>query len=363
MKTIGLYSPYIPKHAGGGERYLLSIAEAAATVGKAVLLVPEDKVEDTKKQLPKYEQQFGLNLQAVSVEASTLGIARNPIKTFGQTKRFDVLFAMTDGSIFASGAKQSFLIMQVPWTRNISLLERAKLQTWKRVLVYSDFVKAVLRKHWSIGNIDILAPYVDINEFMPAKKEKIILTVGRFFAHKESNSKRQDVLIEAFKHLVDTYAAKGWQLYIAGNIDPNPDSYQFVEQLREQARGYPVAFFPNGSFDQIVSLNAHASVYWHAAGYEVDEQLHPENTEHFGITTLEAMSSGAIPFVVPKGGQREVLPYEELWWETPSELAQKTSILLRQEKEVIEMKRSEMRSAATLYSKEAFTKKVIACMQ
>ncbi len=50
-----------------------------------------------------------------------------------------------------------------------------------------------------------------------------------------------------------------------------------------------------------------ASIFWHGAGLGEDEQLHPEKFEHFGITTVEAMSAGCIPVVIDKGGQKEII--------------------------------------------------------
>jgi len=38
-----------------------------------------------------------------------------------------------------------------------------------------------------------------------------------------------------------------------------------------------------------------------------DEDRHPERMEHFGITTVEAMSAGCVPIVIKKGGQPEVV--------------------------------------------------------
>jgi glycosyltransferase involved in cell wall biosynthesis len=61
----------------------------------------------------------------------------------------------------------------------------------------------------------------------------------------------------------------------------------------------------------------------------VNEEKNPENTEHFGITTLEAMATGAIPFVVAKGGQKEIVSDERLFWETEDELAKKTASFIQ----------------------------------
>ena len=38
-----------------------------------------------------------------------------------------------------------------------------------------------------------------------------------------------------------------------------------------------------------------AKIFWHAAGMKSDETIYPELAEHFGISTVEAMSAGCVP--------------------------------------------------------------------
>ncbi|MEP7167028.1 MAG: glycosyltransferase family 4 protein [Candidatus Woesebacteria bacterium] len=356
MKTVALYSPYIPKHFGGGERYLLSIAEATSKTHKTFLLVPAAQVKQTQESLLKYTSAFGLDLSKIEVKATSIGNGKNPIQLAQETRLYDVLFAMTDGSIFASFAKHSYFIVQVPWTRKLSVLETVKLRTWSKIFVYSEFVASVLKRSWKTSRIAVLSPYVDTKDFsFPAhtSKEKIILSIGRFFAHEQSNSKRQDVLIDAFKELVDTHHVKTWTLVLVGNVE----SHEFLETLKKQAKGYRVVFATNISYDEVRAYCVRASFYWHAAGFEVNEIDHPENTEHFGITTLEAMASGAIPFVVPLGGQREVVNDTRFFWTNVEELVEKTYRMItdvKNDETGIQLLREELREKAENYSKVNF---------
>ena len=56
-----------------------------------------------------------------------------------------------------------------------------------------------------------------------------------------------------------------------------------------------------------MELYKKAKLFWHGTGYGVDENVEPEKMEHFGITTVEAMSYGAVPVVINKGGQKETV--------------------------------------------------------
>ena len=56
-------------------------------------------------------------------------------------------------------------------------------------------------------------------------------------------------------------------------------------------------------------LYRRAGIYWHASGLGEDPERHPDRFEHFGITTVEAMSAGAVPVVIGEAGQREVVDH------------------------------------------------------
>src|SRR3989338_3886075 len=48
-------------------------------------------------------------------------------------------------------------------------------------------------------------------------------------------------------------------------------------------------------------------MYWHNAGFGIDENKHPEQVEHLGITPLEAMASGCITLCYNAGGSKELI--------------------------------------------------------
>ena len=58
---------------------------------------------------------------------------------------------------------------------------------------------------------------------------------------------------------------------------------------------------------EVDRLYREASIYWHATGLGEDLDADPVRAEHFGITTVEAMSAGAVPVVIAAGGQTEIV--------------------------------------------------------
>lgn len=157
-----------------------------------------------------------------------------------------------------------------------------------------------------------------------APKEKIICHVGRFTAHAAERpaGKRQDLAIETFKTLTDLHQA-GWQLHLAGGMrDLNAEHEQYLARLKAMAHGYPIFFHVNAPLAELHDLYRRASIYWHAQGYGLDLQCHPEQHEHFGITTVEAMSAGAVPVVINSAGPAEVVEpgVNGFVWNQPVEL-------------------------------------------
>jgi glycosyltransferase involved in cell wall biosynthesis len=137
-------------------------------------------------------------------------------------------------------------------------------------------------------------------------KASVILNVGRFFPPGAGHSKRQLDLVGAFRELVaGSSVARGWELHLAGGCDGQGTAY--LDAVRAAGVGLPVHLHANASTEVLRDLYARASIYWHATGLGEDVDLHPDRFEHFGISTAEAMSAGAVPVVIGAAGQLEVL--------------------------------------------------------
>lgn len=157
----------------------------------------------------------------------------------------------------------------------------------------------------------------------------MILSVGRFFRGLY-NDKRYDVLIEAFKRLRERFHNTSWTYHIVGSCGSDAQSEVYVNELRNAAAGHPIYLHINAPYEDVQLYYNQAEIFWHAAGYDVDEQRFPERTEHFGMSTVEAMSAGAIPIVISRGGQKEIVSHGKsgYLWNTLDELLESTSTLI-----------------------------------
>lgn len=333
MSSICFVSPYIPKHLGGGERYLLDCARVATDAGHQVsVAVPGPQTSGDLLAIKRQYQRFlGHELAGVEFVASPLFSAAGFISKLFWTRQFDVMYYATDGSIFWSLANRNILHIQVPLQQSKSLLDRLKLLRWQVVNTNSEFTKKTIESWWKI-KVDVVHwPMVDLQPLKnPAallkKKQKIIVHVGRFF--RQMHSKRQDVLVKLFKELLSRYPneAKGWKLVLIGSVEDQA----YADEVAQQAAGLPITLLHQVTRQELWQWYDKASIYWHATGFGSDPDAHPEKMEHFGITTLEAMSRGCVPIVLGQGGQPEAIGTElaDLLWQTPDECVEITQHMI-----------------------------------
>lgn len=331
-----LYSPYLPDHIGGGEKYLFDVALTALDLGYQPVVAVSQKKDLTQAQVEhirkKYEQFLGKSLDQVQFVASPLGTKASFLKKMFWTKQFEALFYLTDGSLFFSLAGKNILHIQVPLKIDkSSWKDKLKKKNWHQVCTNSEFTKQVVETAWPIEVDQVLQPMVDVEPLIKQtklkQKKKIILHVGRFF--KQLHSKRQDVLVDNFRRLRKKYPkeTKDWQLVLIGSIE-DPD---YAQQVAAQVKTLPVKIIHQVSRKELLDWYQKASIYWHATGYRVNDQDEPQKVEHFGISTVEAMAAGAAPIVIGKGGQLEVVgsQLEKFTWLTKRDCVKNTIKLIR----------------------------------
>jgi glycosyltransferase involved in cell wall biosynthesis len=190
----------------------------------------------------------------------------------------------------------------------------------------------------------------------PARRSTIV-SVGRFFDARHGHGKKQLELVEAFRSLVRSGRADGWELILIGGCDAANRDY--LLEVRRAAIGLPVSVLANAPGALRQEVVGPASVYWHAAGFGEDRERHPERFEHFGIAIVEAMSAGAVPVVFDAAGPAEIVEDSDSGrrWTTLDELVEVTAELIADP-----VARARLSDAAVrrsmVFSKDAFAERL-----
>lgn len=316
IKKALIVSPYLD-HLGGGERYMLSIASVLESLGHEVYFA-----WDNLEEINKLSLMLGLSLNNPHLDPKIkdLYFKGSAIAMYLATKPYDLVVYLSDGSIPMLGGRRNILHMQVPFhgVHGTSFQNKIKQSFIRSVIVNSEFTKKIIDKEYGLKSVVLYPPVTPIN--CSSAKEKLILSVGRF--EPSLNAKKQNILIEAMRLL--TQDLPDWRLALAGGSS----SDDWLSSLKSKAVGLPIDFYPNATHEELCNLYGKSQIYWHAAGFEIDEHKNPELTEHFGISTVEAVSAGCIPLVIPYGGQREIIKSADLHWESVDELVQKTKAVI-----------------------------------
>jgi glycosyltransferase involved in cell wall biosynthesis len=176
------------------------------------------------------------------------------------------------------------------------------LDSYDRVLANSQYTQRWIERLWGRPS-DVLYP--PVGAMARGEKAPVILSVGRFFLPGAGHNKKQLEMVTAFRGLVTRGGAEGWEYHLVGGCAPEHRPY--LEQIRTVADGLPVVLHPDASGAELRDLYGRASIFWHAAGLGENPERHPDRYEHFGITTVEAMSAGAVPVVIDAAGQVEIV--------------------------------------------------------
>lgn len=299
--SVLLYTPYnlVP---GGGERYLLTIAAGLSEVANVTLatLHPYSRL-----RLRTMGRELSLDLNAVRI--ATLEQAMD-------STVYEISIVMGNEALpgIPGKARHNFYICQFPFPAPQQVLEERKKHAgdYRQVVVYSPFVQrhyvqALQKLGMPLPAIRVVSPPAVLTAVgqQNSAKKAMVLGVGRFI--NAGHAKRQDLMIEAFRLLAELRPEA--ELHLAGSLPAEGEFRAYYAELQHKAEGLRIFFHPNASPQHLAQLYADASLYWHLAGYGVDEQSEPHRCEHFGITVVEAMSAACIPLVVNRGGPPEIV--------------------------------------------------------
>jgi glycosyltransferase involved in cell wall biosynthesis len=378
-KKILLYSEYWQSF-GGGEKYLACCAEALLRSARYDVTIIAQTASFDQDTVAQY---FNVALSGVIVHTVDGGVEVVRAEAERLSADFDLFMYMTNYRFICSRARQTFVILQVPYgsVTPLSLLKTSirhnlkeagkdvvrrtmfkRLHDTQAVIVYSRFVQLSLDVIHDIPST-VIEPPIDDFLIEGATKERVILSVGRFF-NGLYNNKRYDVLIDAFKKLCERLPNTTWQYRLVGSCGADEESQSYLRQLQDAARGFPIYFHVNASYEDLRRHYNEATIFWHAAGFGVDEDKHPERAEHFGMSTLEAMSARCAPVVINAGGQKEIVSHGEsgYLWSTIEDLVKHSTTLIS-DRELLAVMQTNARNRFSGFDREHFSTKLLSTLE
>ena len=275
----------------------------------------------------------------------------------------DDLFINCSNQAVIGAAKRNITIIHFPQNRSeftgiykkLTFLkplarknDKKYLSCYEYFLPNSQFTSNWLKQKWGIADEKIKVFYHPVAPVLAQspKKQNQIFICGRI-----ESSKKIDVMVKAFNS--SEILRKNCTLKIAGSCDNEDTSY--IDYIRSLANGN-IEIILSPSRTELEQLYAESSIFWHAKGYG---ETNPMLMEHFGMTTVEAMSAGCIPVVINKGGQTEIVTADcGFLWNEPEELVSYTEKLLKFPDETISKMQESCRERSKMCSKENFRESI-----
>ncbi len=133
---IGIYDPYLDD-LGGGEKYMMTIAECLSKNHDVSVFW------DNQKDLDGLLQRFSLDLSKVSLKKNIFSSNVGFKEKILETKKYDVIVFLSDGSIPLSLSKKLFIHVQQPLEGSslLSIKNKIKLARVTAVFYNSNFLK------------------------------------------------------------------------------------------------------------------------------------------------------------------------------------------------------------------------------
>ena len=378
--NIAVYIKDIIYKFGGTESYTANLIESL----QKILNNPNITIltEYYKKTVPLTEQKlintlndaYGVEITEKNVKIKYIQSKENKnrldsfkfqlsINKF--TKNYDLFFYCSKG-LLTGNAKKNIAIIHFPMDKKESFPTYKKYPFLKFIaqktdlnyinkydyfIPNSNFTKYWLQQKWNIkdNKIQVLYPPVTKIKKTEEKQKDKILICSRI-----EKSKKIDKLIYAYTK--SNFLSKNTKLIITGSTkNESPEYVKYLQNINPS-----VEFIFNPSREKIEDLYASSFIFWHAKGYE---ELDPYQMEHFGITTVGAMSAKCIPIVINKGGQTEIVTDEcGFKWNNLDELIKYTEEIYSGKLDISSMQKNCV-ERSNLYSKENYQKKLLTFIQ
>jgi glycosyltransferase involved in cell wall biosynthesis len=369
IKKILILNTYLPT-LGGGEKHMGDMCKFLETKYKDAVIdilvfnYGNVNVHDKKYiTIEDLNERFSIKLERTRIKK--LDIKRSINKYIHnenkkliekQSEGYDIFINFQSGSKELGRAKFNVYSCMFPPKKDLKNYRDSEkigmgfCKSYNKFISNSEYTNYWLKEYWpEVENTLVIYPAVysenEIKDrYKEDRKKNIILSVGRFFTR--GHNKKQLELALFYKNNKNKF--KDYELHLVGALMDCRENREYVNKIIEISKNENIFIYTNIGFSDLIELYTEAKFFWHGTGYNEDENLMPEKMEHFGITTVEAMSYGVVPIVIKRGGQVEIVNegISGFFWESEYDCIDKTLLLMSDEK-----KRKEMAKEAVIRSK------------
>lgn len=186
--------------------------------------------------------------------------------------------------------------------RAYGLLWWIRMRGYTAILANSYFTAGWIERRY--GKVsEVLYPPVEV-DIPRREKRNLIVSLGRFTGGRGGKNQHRQVV--AFREVASRVPGD-WVLCLIGYCRDSRTDRTYLDMVERAAKGLRVKFLLNADRRAVCDALGEAKLFWHTSGLSIDEQESPQEAEHFGIATVEAMRAGCVPIVIGAGGQREII--------------------------------------------------------
>ena len=334
----------------GSERYFLTSVVAFQSMGFHVdILVKSDNKCSTMKLLKATARYLRVNLDYDKLSFEVVEVESNRLESsrFGKayTRNYDIFFLMGNEKfpeVYGLASNLNVYMCQFPFdfdkpgdqwqhdairSYDIVLLNSQYTFRW-----YADLIQPAFDKLRELGHqiptVQILHPPVYplvLNTMSTNNSSKRLRSPkrrrkrGKIVEIVVSGvvSGGQSKVLDLAISMLDRFQRESsisYHLTFVCNVQPSQKIYDDSASLKANvsALNVPVSFITDVDSDDVFWVLSKATVFWHLSGFVSDESRpvdDPAVVDHFGVSVIEAMSSGCIPIVSNIGGALDIIDH------------------------------------------------------
>jgi glycosyltransferase involved in cell wall biosynthesis len=304
IKKILVVHPYLNDGAGGGEEVLLKILEALIERKQDISLLGKlpsgsifDNLLSSIKQIP-YGSEVVFKPKRFSSHMRLFRHLNLKNKLRNKVGKVDLEICTQYAMCFIGSGKNRVAYIHFPnmtrmqksdlkhrwlwnvcyWPVNFQLKRQVK--KIDLLMCNSHYTQKAIMDYWGRDS-EIVYPPVDVEDFKPAQKEPLVVSIGRF-----DPDKNYEMVVRVAMQM------PGIKFVIIGRKNLHDPYYDKIAALKPDNMDLNV----NASRTEVSALLSKAKIY-----------LHSMVGEHFGISVGEAMAAGCVPVVHNSGGPKEII--------------------------------------------------------